>query len=187
MLTVVHRNTLFKIPHLANRVSGLPTPKLSDCVTSATTRKAHILLNDTAHPLHRYFIFLPSGRRYRLPTCNSFVPTAIPAVNTGNQPLVYTHFLWSFFKGVGGGGITDCGWIVINVCITCPCYICTFCENAFPIWGQMKLVFFLQLLVFFWPPNYLQACLTHTRELGHNKVTLITSKGSAFNFFPITP
>ncbi len=88
MLTVVNRNKLLKIPNLASKIIGIPTPKLSDCVTSATIRKAHIILNDPDHPLHRYFILLPSGRRYRLPMCErtnfskSFVPTAIRALNT---------------------------------------------------------------------------------------------------------
>ncbi len=88
MLTLVNRHKLLKIPNLASRIIGIPTPKLSDCITSATTRKAHIILNDTGHPLHRYFILLPSGRRYRSPMCKrtnfskSFVPTAIRALNT---------------------------------------------------------------------------------------------------------
>ncbi len=88
MLTVVNRNKLLQIPNLASKIIGIPTPKLSDCVTSATIRKAHIILNDPDHPLHRYFILLPSGRRYRLPMCKrtnfskSFVPTAIRALNT---------------------------------------------------------------------------------------------------------
>ncbi len=69
MLTVVNRNKLLNIPNLASKIIGFPTPKLSDCVTSATTRKAHIILNDPDHPLHHYFILLPSGRRYRLPMC----------------------------------------------------------------------------------------------------------------------
>ncbi len=88
MLTVVNRNKLLKIPNLASKIIGIPTPKLSDCVTSATIRKAHIILNDPDHPLHRYFILLPSGHRYRLPMCKrtnfskSFVPTEIRALNT---------------------------------------------------------------------------------------------------------
>ncbi len=85
MLTVLK---LLKIPNLVSRIIGIPTPKLSDCVTSATIRKAHIILNDPDHPLHLYFILLPSGRRYRLHMCRrtvfikSFVPTAIRALNT---------------------------------------------------------------------------------------------------------
>ncbi len=88
MLTVVNRNKLLNIPNLASRIICIPTPKLSDCITSATIRKAHIIQNDTDPPLHRYLIILPSGRRYRLPMCRrtnfskSFVPTAIRALNT---------------------------------------------------------------------------------------------------------
>ncbi len=69
MLTVVNRNKLLKIPNMASMIIGIPTPKLSDRVTSATIRKAHIILNDPDPPSHRYFILLPSGRRYRLLMC----------------------------------------------------------------------------------------------------------------------
>ncbi len=103
MPTVVNRNKLLKIDNLA-RIIGIPTIKLSDCVTSDTIRKAHIILNVPDHPLHRYFIPLPSGRRYRWPMCRrtnfskSFVPTAIQAYKIGNRPSSYTlgffFFLW---------------------------------------------------------------------------------------------
>ncbi len=69
IFTVVNRNKLLKIPNLVSMIIGIPTHKLSDCITSAPIRKAHIILNDPDHPLHRYFILLPSGRQYRLPIC----------------------------------------------------------------------------------------------------------------------
>lgn len=68
MLTVVNKNKLLKITHLASKIIRIPTPNLSDCVTLATIWRAHITLNDPDQPLHWYFIPLPSSHKYRSPT-----------------------------------------------------------------------------------------------------------------------
>ena len=88
MLTVINRNKFLKITHLASKIIGITTPSLSDIVSTLILRKAQKILNDSEHPLHKYFILLPSGRRYRLPMCRkakfskSFVPVSIRTLNT---------------------------------------------------------------------------------------------------------
>ncbi len=43
MLTFINMNKCLKIPHLAGKMIGIPTPKWSDCVTSATIQKAQTI------------------------------------------------------------------------------------------------------------------------------------------------
>ncbi len=121
MLTAVNRNKLLQKPHLVCRIIGIPTLKLSNCVTSATIRKAHIILNDPDHPLHLYFIPLPSGCRCRLCvgglTSKSFVPTAICALNTLAIILhscICCVFFFCFFL---------VGYVIVLECIVTSSYI----------------------------------------------------------------
>ena len=54
---------------------------------SPSTRQAEKILSDQTHILHTEYQLLPSGRRFRIPTCrlnrfrNSFVPTSIKILN----------------------------------------------------------------------------------------------------------
>ncbi len=98
------RYKLLKIPNLASRIICIPTPKLSDRVTSAMIWKAHIILNDPDHPLHRYLILLPSGRRYRLPMCRR--------TRFSKRSAIILHSSCCFFER---GGEVVCGCIVISV------------------------------------------------------------------------
>uniref|UniRef100_A0A3B1K4B1 Reverse transcriptase domain-containing protein n=1 Tax=Astyanax mexicanus TaxID=7994 RepID=A0A3B1K4B1_ASTMX len=59
------RRTLQRIVRAAEKIVGTSLPSLQDLYSSRLTRKALRLAGDPSHPLHSFFILLPSGRRLR--------------------------------------------------------------------------------------------------------------------------
>jgi hypothetical protein len=62
-------------------------PSVFDLYKSHVLNMANKIIDDASHPLHKYFILLPSRRRYRLPAQrttryrNSFIPVALRLLN----------------------------------------------------------------------------------------------------------
>src|SRR4029434_11185263 len=84
------RKALQRIVNTAGKIIGapLPLPSLQDIYTTRLTRKATSIANDTSHPAHSLFSFLPSGRRYRSLRCrttrlrNGFIHQAVRKLNS---------------------------------------------------------------------------------------------------------
>ena len=86
-LSVKNRNSLLKITHVSAKITGLPTPMLSEIIDHAILRKACAVATESDHPLSTFFHVLPSRRRYRCIKCKtsrysrSFVLVAIRMLN----------------------------------------------------------------------------------------------------------
>ena len=71
----------------ASKIIGVNQAQLSTIYEQQVFRIAKNIIGSPAHPLHRAFDLLPSGRRYRVPPGpnnrfrKSFVPTAIGLLN----------------------------------------------------------------------------------------------------------
>lgn len=86
-LTLVNKNKLNRIIHMAGKIVGRQQRPLDSLYNAAAQRKALSIIRDETHPLHSEFELLPSGRRYRVPLAKkkiyrgSFIPNAITIIN----------------------------------------------------------------------------------------------------------
>ncbi|KAI4901982.1 hypothetical protein NFI96_008400 [Prochilodus magdalenae] len=63
--TAIERKALQRVVQTAQYITGVQLPNLLDLYTSRCLRKTRRILKDSAHPSHRLFSQLPSGRRFR--------------------------------------------------------------------------------------------------------------------------
>lgn len=63
-LTLVNKNKLNRIIHMAGKIVGRQQRPLDSLYNTAAQRKALSIIRDETHPLHSEFELLPSGRRY---------------------------------------------------------------------------------------------------------------------------
>ena len=63
-----HKHDLLKLMSVvktAEKIIGTNLPSLEQIYVQRVERKTNLILNDSSHPSHKYFEFLPSGRRMR--------------------------------------------------------------------------------------------------------------------------
>ena len=90
-ISETEKKKLLKVTKIAAKLVGLPVPSLSALCDKSLLRKACAVADDTSHPLQSEFVRLPSSRRYRTLRCsrirlrNSFVPSAVRALNSARQ------------------------------------------------------------------------------------------------------
>lgn len=86
-LSVKQKNRLQGIVKVCSKIAGTSLNDLHDLYKVRSLKKARSIVADPSHPLWCDFMLLPSGRRYKLPLCNtnrfkkSFIPAAISLVN----------------------------------------------------------------------------------------------------------
>ena len=87
-LSVKIKSQLQNLIRRAGKIIGVQPPcSLQELFERTVMKQGSKITRDPTHILHREFELMPSGRRYRVPTCRlnrykfSFVPLAIKALN----------------------------------------------------------------------------------------------------------
>ena len=86
-LSVKIKNVLDKVVNVFSKIIGVKQKSRNALYERRAIRKAQALTADKSHGLSKYFELLPSGRRYRTPSCrtlrtkNSFIPHSIFLLN----------------------------------------------------------------------------------------------------------
>ncbi|XP_058261704.1 uncharacterized protein LOC131363320 isoform X2 [Hemibagrus wyckioides] len=94
--TVSARKALQRVVKTAQRIVGVPLPKIEDIYRKRCLSRARKIIKDFSHPANRLFALLPSGRRYRsLQTKtsrfrNSFFLTAVSLLKSASTRS-HTH------------------------------------------------------------------------------------------------
>ena len=89
--SVADRKTLQRVVKTAQRITSSSLPTIEAVQGKRCLRRVYSIVKDSAHPCHRLFALLPSGRRYRV-LCsqtsrfrNSFFPAAVILLNSAPQ------------------------------------------------------------------------------------------------------
>ena len=96
-LTVVYKSQIARLANIAGKIMGMATPPITPqaIFEQGVVRQARNILSDPLHVLKPEYDLMPSGSRFRTPTCyynrykHSFVPLSIKLLNdrhitTGN-------------------------------------------------------------------------------------------------------
>ena len=100
MLPLNNKNKFLRVTHTCSKIIGLPTPSLPALINTATIRKSLHIAHDPHHPLHPYFILLPSGWWFRQLSCRTtrFCKIFIPSAITGGRCCVFLFlYMYVFF------------------------------------------------------------------------------------------
>ena len=87
-LTIKQKNRLSKIVNVATKLMNFKQKSLNDLYQQAISEKSRSIINDHTHPLHSWFVIMPSGKRYRTPAFKrqlynkSFIPSAVRFLNS---------------------------------------------------------------------------------------------------------
>ena len=89
-LSIKLKSQLCSLINRAGKIMGAPPPSsLQDIYDETARRRGLKISRDPNHVLNREFELMPSGRRYRLPTCKpsnrfkfSFIPSSIRLLNS---------------------------------------------------------------------------------------------------------
>ncbi|KAK9516992.1 hypothetical protein VZT92_024891 [Zoarces viviparus] len=90
--TAKDKGRLQRIIRSAEKVIGCNLPSLQDLFASRTLKRARKIVANPAHPGHKLFVPLPSGRRLRSIRTktsrhtNSFFPSAVGLINRARVP-----------------------------------------------------------------------------------------------------
>ena len=86
-LFLVPKNLLVSLVKVASKIIGSWQVQPSDLYKKMVSRRANAILSSQDHPLREQFEILPSGRRFRVPKCetnrmrSTFIPSAIMHLN----------------------------------------------------------------------------------------------------------
>ena len=65
------KNVLNKVVNVRDKVVSERQEHLSQLYERRVVRKARVIVDDNSHVLAKYYEFLPSGRRFRVPKSNT--------------------------------------------------------------------------------------------------------------------
>ncbi|KAI5089711.1 gastrula zinc finger protein XlCGF28.1-like [Silurus meridionalis] len=89
--SVAERKALQRVVKTAQRITETPSPSMENIQKKRCLRRAHSILKDFSHPVHRLFSVLPSGRRFRCLRTrtsrlkNSFFHRAVSLLNSATH------------------------------------------------------------------------------------------------------
>ena len=90
-LSAKHKNSLQKIVNISSKIIGEQQRHISQFCEQQVLRKARSILALDSHAMYPLYESLPSGRRFRCPTCKtnrrkfSFIPVSVRLLNTLNN------------------------------------------------------------------------------------------------------